>query len=241
MKIIILCGGKGLRAFPFTEYLPKPMLPVGGSPIVVQVIKAFIAQGYTDFILAAGYRKNVLDDYFEGKNLGARIDILDTGDEADTGERVYACRDHVDDTFLVTYADGLCDVSIRHLHDFHTSHSGLATITSVPMYSQYGVLDVAEDGKVNQLREKPLIREHWINAGFILFEPEVFNHWKGTNMESHVFPHLVAENLAFAYRHEGFFKSLDSYKDQVELEEMLDSKRLPWALTETPDGLLAES
>ena len=241
MKIVILCGGKGLRAFPFTEYLPKPMLPVGGSPIVVQVIKAFIAQGYTDFILAAGYRKNVLDDYFEGKNLGARIEILDTGESADTGERVYACRDHVQDTFLVTYADGLCDVPIRSLKAFHSQHDGLATITSVPMYSQYGVLDVAADGKVMRLREKPLIREHWINAGFILFDHSVFDHWKGTNMESHVFPHLVAEGLAYTYRHEGFFKSLDSYKDQIELEEMLGNERLPWALKEAPDGLLAKS
>jgi glucose-1-phosphate cytidylyltransferase len=243
MKIVILCGGKGLRAFPFTEYLPKPMLPVGGSPIVVQVIKSFIAQGYSDFVLAAGYRKNVLDDYFEGKHLGgARIEILDTGQGADTGERVRACMDHVGDTFLVTYADGLCDISIRNLVDFHRSHDGFATITSVPMYSQYGVLDVAADGKVERLREKPLIREHWINAGFIIFDKAVFEHWEGTNMESHVFPHLVEKGLAYTYRHEGFFKSLDSYKDQVELEEMLASKtRLPWALKEAPDGLLAKS
>jgi len=204
MKIVILCGGKGMRAFPFTEYLPKPMLPVGGSPIVVQVIKSFINQGYTDFLLAAGYRKNVLDDYFEGKDLGANIEILDTGDEADTGERVMACREHVGDTFLVTYADGLCDVSIDTLLAFHKSHPGLATITSVPMYSQYGVLDVAEDSKVLRLREKPLIKEHWINAGFILFDLAVFDHWQGTNMESHVFPHLVSEELVYTYRHEVF-------------------------------------
>ena len=241
MKVVILCGGKGLRAFPFTEYLPKPMLPVGGSPIVVQVIKAFIAQCYTDFLLAAGYRKNVLDDYFEGKNLGASIEILDTGDAADTGERVVACSEHVDDTFLVTYADGLCDVSISDLRDFHNSHSGLATVTSVPMYSQYGVLDVADDGKVMQLREKPLIKEHWINAGFILFDKAVFDLWEGTNMESHVIPHLVSEGLAYTYRHEGFFKSLDSYKDQLEFEEILESGQdLPWTPKEAPNGLLAK-
>ncbi len=241
MKVIILCGGKGLRAFPFTEYLPKPMLPVGGSPIVVHVIKAFIAQGYTDFILAAGYRKNVLDDYFEGKDLGAKIQILDTGANADTGERVFACKDYVGDSFIVTYADGLCDLPIRNLIDFHENHDGLVTITSVPMYSQYGVLDVAEDGRVYRLREKPVIREHWINAGYILFERAVFDHWQGKNLESHVFPHLVSQNLTYTYRHEGFFKSLDSYKDQIEFEEMLTGGARPWALKEVPNGLLAKS
>ena len=241
MKVVILCGGKGLRAFPFTEYLPKPMLPVGGSPIVVQVIKSFIAQGFNDFILAAGYRKNVLDDYFEGKNLGGNIRILDTGDDADTGERVVACREHVGDEFIVTYADGLCDVPIANLIDFHASHDGLATITSVPMYSQYGVLDVDEEGKILQLREKPLIREHWINAGFIVFDKRVFDHWEGTNMESHVFPALVRQELAYTYRHDGFFKSLDSYKDQLEFEEILERKQTPWAVTEEVDALLAKS
>lgn len=231
-----------MRAFPFTEYLPKPMLPVGGSPIVVQVIKSFIKQGYTDFLLAAGYRKNVLDDYFEGKDLGADIHVLDTGEEADTAERVFACEEYVDDTFLVTYADGLCDIPIHKLLDFHQSHPGLATITSVPMYSQYGVLDVATDGKVMRLREKPLIREHWINAGFILFDRSVFKHWQGTNMESHVFPHLVSQGLAYTYRHEGFFRSLDSYKDQVEFEKILIGRgELPWTVKEATDGVLAIS
>ena len=102
MKIIILCGGKGIRAFPFTEYLPKPMLPVGGSPIIVQVVKNFIAQGYTDFILAAGYRQDVLVDYFDGKALGANIQILDTGEETDTGGRVLAGKFHVGEQFIVT-------------------------------------------------------------------------------------------------------------------------------------------
>ena len=229
MKVIILCGGRGIRAFPFTEYLPKPMLPVAGSPIIVQVIKTFIAQGFNDFILAAGYRKDVLDDYFEGKKINANITVLDTGEDADTGERVYACREHVEDQFIVTYGDGLCDVPIKKLVDFHNSNDGLATITSVPMYSQYGLIDLNEEtGKVLQLREKPIIDEHWINAGFIVFDKTVFQHWQGTNMEQHVFPHLVANGLAYSYRHKGFFKSLDSYKDQIEFAGLTHQKPYPW-------------
>ncbi len=232
MKIIILCGGRGIRAFPFTEFLPKPMLPVGGSPIVVQVIKNFVAQGYHDFILAAGYRKDALDDYFEGKQLDANIQILDTGEDADTGGRVYACRDHVDDQFIVTYADGLCDVPINKLVDFHNQNDGVGTITSVPLTSQYGVIEVNGNKRITQLREKPVIHEHWINAGFIVFDKAVYEHWHGSNMEQHVFPHLVERNLLYSYQHDGFFKSLDSYKDQIEFSELTDNKPFPWTVEE---------
>ena len=230
MKVIILCGGKGIRAFPFTEYLPKPMLPVGGSPIVVQVIKSFIAQGYSEFILAAGYRKEVLEDYFEGKNLEADIHILDTGEETDTGGRVFACKDYVGDQFIATYADGLCDVPINDLVNFHNQHDGLATITTVPLYSQYGVIEFDEQHKITQLREKPVIYEHWINAGFIVFDKTVFDHWHGSNMEQHVFPYLVERGFVYSFQHDGFFKSLDSYKDQIEFSELTTNKPYPWTV-----------
>ncbi|MFK8049363.1 MAG: NDP-sugar synthase [Halioglobus sp.] len=230
MKIIILCGGKGVRAFPFTEYMPKPMLPVSGSPIVVQVIKSFIAQGFNEFILAAGYRKDVLDDYFEGKDLKADIQVLDTGEETDTGGRVFACKDYVEDQFIVTYADGLCDVPVQKLVEFHNEKGGLATVTSVPLYSQYGVIEFDDGHKITQLREKPVIEEHWINAGFIVFNKEIFDHWEGSNLEQDVFPKLVAKDLVYSYPHKGFFKSLDSYKDQIEFTEIATSKPYPWTV-----------
>ena len=230
MKIVILCGGRGIRAFPFTEYLPKPMLPVGGTPIVMQVIRNFLRQGFDEFILAAGYRKDVLYDYFEGKEIGAKIDIIDTGDDADTGERVIACREYLGDSFIATYSDGLCDVPLNKLIDFHRNHTGLATITSVPMYSQYGILDVNSDGRVSALREKPILREHWINAGFIVFDKAVFDHWEGKNLESEVFPHLVNKDMVYTYQHDGFFKSLDSYKDQREFEGIMKDEDLPWTV-----------
>lgn len=230
MKVVILCGGKGIRAFPFTEYLPKPMLPVAGSPIIMHVIKGFLNQGFDEFLLAAGYRQDVLNDYFEGKEFGANVEVLDTGEETDTGGRVLACREHVGDTFIATYSDGLCDVPLARLLDFHHSHNGLATITSVAMYSQYGVLDVNGDGRVHALREKPLLHEHWINAGFIVFDKEVFDHWQGENLESDVFGHLVEKGLVYTYRHEGFFKSLDSYKDQREFDEVVRNGDYPWTV-----------
>src|SRR6185312_7271519 len=217
MKVIILCGGKGIRSFPFTHFLPKPMLPLGGTPVIVHIIKNFIAQGFSEFILAAGYLKSVLDDYFDGKDFGATIEIIDTGEDTDTAGRIRACRDRLDGgPFLATYGDGLCNVSLSALVQFHRSHSGLVTVTSVPMISQYGVLRTGGDGRVESFAEKPLIKDHWINVGFVVFDYEVFNHWSGESLEREIFPALIDRGLVYSYRHEGFFKSVDSYKDVVE-------------------------
>src|SRR5258708_1895489 len=158
MKVVILCGGRGVRSFPFTQYLPKPMLPIGGTPVVVHVIKSFIRQGFTQFVLAVGYRQSVLHDYFDGKQFGAEIEIVDTGEDADTGDRVLACRDYLGGRFMVTYSDGLCDVPLRRLMDFHTASKGLATVTCVQMRSQYGILQLNHDGRLNEIQEKPLMR-----------------------------------------------------------------------------------
>lgn len=228
MKVVILCGGRGIRAFPFTEYLPKPMMPVGGCPILVQVIRSYIAQGHTEFILAAGHHRAVLEDYFDRKDLGARVDIVDTGEDTDTGDRILACRDLVGETFFATYADGLSDVPLDRLLEFHRAHEGMATITSVPLISQYGTLEADPSGRVREFREKPVMREHWINAGFFVFDRDVFDHWIGENLEREVFPALAGKGLVYTYRHDGFFKSMDSYKDQHAFEELLRSGDVPW-------------
>ena len=228
MKTIILCGGKGVRAFPFTEYLPKPMLPIRGTPILVHLIRNYICQGFKDFILAAGHRKAVLDDYFYQKDMGADIKIVDTGDGADTGDRIYACREYVDSTFMATYGDGLSDVPLAKLMELHRSHGKLATVTTVPLHSQYGMVETDEHGVVSSLKEKPVMLEHQINAGFFVFEPDVFNHWSGNNLEREVLSKLVEEGQLAAYRHHGFFKSMDSYKEQQEFEEMQPQGKFPW-------------
>jgi glucose-1-phosphate cytidylyltransferase len=228
IKVVILCGGMGIRAFPFTEYLPKPMLPINGSPILVHIIRGFIAQGFSHFVLAAGYRKNVLDDYFEGKDLGATIEVVDTGEGADTGARIRACRHLVGDTFIATYGDGLSDIPLDALLAFHEEHAGLATVTVTPLFTQYGVLEATEGGRVSRMIEKPTLREHWINIGFMVFRRCVFENWKGDNLERDVLPALASEGQLYMYRHEGFFKSLDSYKDQQDFEELVRGGRTPW-------------
>lgn len=229
MKVVILCGGQGIRAFPFTTYLPKPMLPLGGTPVLVHVMRNFIRQGFDEFILAAGYRQDVLHDYFEGKDIGARVQIVDTGEDSDTGRRIHNCRHLIDGPFIATYGDGLSDVPMRDVVAFHRSHGRRLTITSVPMYSQYGVLSVATDGAIDRFVEKPLIADYWINAGFMVMEPAIFDNWSGENLERDIIPPLIAARDAFTYRHDGFFKSFDFYKDVVEMDEVIaQGAPLPW-------------
>ena len=138
MQVVILCGGQGTRAYPYTEYLPKPMLPLNGQPILIHVMELFAEQGHKEFILSLGYRKEVIIDYFAHKRLHDwDIQLVDTGDKTDTGGRIYNCRHLLRDTFMATYVDGLSDVPLDKLIAFHKSHGGLATVTSVPLRSQY--------------------------------------------------------------------------------------------------------
>lgn len=228
MQVLILCGGKGTRAYPFTDHIPKPMLPICGTPILLHVMRIFAQQGHREFILSVGYRKEIIEDYFHCKKLDWEVQIVDTGSEADTGDRVAGCRHLLRDTFFATYADGLADVNLDELLSFHRSHAGLATITSVPLVSQYGTLCLDGGSRVTAFLEKPVLRDHCINAGFFVFDAAVFTHWEGHNLEREVFPALAAKELLFAHQHDGFFRSMDSYKDQQEIETMARRGDLRW-------------
>ncbi len=228
MKVVILAGGSGTRAYPYTEYLPKPMMPVGGKPILLRVMEIYARQGFMEFVLSVGYRKEVILDYFEGRSLGWTVDIVDTGVQTDTGGRIHGCRHLLGDTFMATYADGLSDVVLADLLDFHRRAGRLATITSVPLRSQYGTIEADAEGVIQDFREKPVLREHWINAGFFVMEKRIFDHWLGENLERDVFPNLLPGRHLATYRHDGFFKSMDTYKDQQEIEAMYAEGRLPW-------------
>jgi glucose-1-phosphate cytidylyltransferase len=226
MKVVILCGGRGTRAYPFTEHLPKPMLPVNGQPIVMHLMRLFAKQGIKDFILSLGYREEVIRDYFDLKMLDWNVELVSTGVDTDTGGRISKCRHLVGETFMATYADGLANISLHGLQEFHRRHGGLATVTTVPLVSQYGLLDLGPKGEVSAFREKPTLRDYWINAGFFMFSRSVFDHWEGDNLERDVLPALARKGLIYGYRNDGFFKSMDTFKDQLDLEEILRSGRL---------------
>jgi len=228
MEVVILCGGKGTRAYPFTEYFPKPMMPICGTPILVHIMEFYARQGWTHFVLAAGHRMEILVDYFKGRFTNWHIDIVDTGAESDTGERIRRCTSYVGELFHATYGDGLGDIDLYRLVEFHKSHRGLATVTTVPLRSQYGTIVFDGSGRVSEFREKPVIAEHWINAGFFVFSKKVFDAWKGQNLEYEVLPNLIPDKTLFAYRHSGFWKSMDTSRDQADFEKLCAAGDGPW-------------
>jgi glucose-1-phosphate cytidylyltransferase len=227
-RVVILCGGKGTRSYPFTEYFPKVMMPVNGTPILVHLMRIYAAQGFTSFVLCAGHRKELLYDYFDDRFHNWNVDIVDTGEDSDTGERVRRCADYLGNTFFATYGDGLGNLDMHALLDFHQRHGSLATVTTVPLRSQYGRVVSADGGRVTHFAEKPIVRDHWINAGFFVFEKSVFDFWEGTNLESHVLPGLARREVLYSYMHRGFWKSMDTSKDQQEMERLYKSGAPPW-------------
>lgn len=228
LKVVILCGGKGTRAYPFTEHQPKVMMPINGTPILVHLMRVYAAQGFNEFVLAAGHRKEMLYDYFDGRNLGWKVDIVDTGEDADTGDRIFRCGAHVGDRFLATYGDGLGNVDLNALVAEHDRHGGLATLTTIPLRSQYGLVVFDDDSRVLRFEEKPLVRDYWINAGFFVFEKRALFEWGGPNLERDVLPKFAKQGKLHVHKHDGFWKSMDTSKDQQELEALCADKNLPW-------------
>jgi glucose-1-phosphate cytidylyltransferase len=232
MKVLILCGGKGTRSYPFTEYYPKPMMPICGTPILIHLMRIYARQGFTEFVLSAGHRKEILEDYFDHRFREWTVDIIDTGADADTGDRILRCADRLGSTFFATYGDGLGDIDLHRLLSFHHTARAAATVTSVPLRSQYGTVVSDERGKVAKFIEKPYIREHWINAGFFVFSNHAFQKWQGRNLEVEVLPHLASHDMLFTYQHDGFWKSMDTSKDQQELERLVKTGNAAWTAGE---------
>ena len=232
----MLCGGKGTRAYPHTVELPKPLLEVAGTPILRHVLDIYAGQGHTDFVLAAGFRADLIAQFAQTVPAGWTVEVVDTGAETGTGGRVAACRHLLGETCFVTYGDGVGDVDLGALLAFHAGHDGAATVTTVPLPSQYGTIEFADDGRVERFREKPLLPDHWINAGFFVLDTRVFDGlWAGDDLEREVLPALGGAGELYAFRHTGFWKSLDTYKDALELTALCENRGAPpWNRSATP-------
>jgi len=254
MKVVILCGGLGTRLREETEFRPKPMVEVGGRPILWHIMKIYAQHGFKDFVLCLGYRGNMIKDYFlkyEAMNsdftvcLGAlssiayhnghqeqdfRVTLADTGLDTMTGGRVKRVARYLpDDSFLLTYGDGLSDVNIRDVVAFHQSHGKLATVTTVRPVSRFGVLDLSDEGCVANFAEKPQV-EGWINAGFGVFQRQVLEYLTGDDciLEREPLERLAAEGQLMGYRHSGFFYAMDTYREYEALNKMWNSGDAPW-------------
>jgi glucose-1-phosphate cytidylyltransferase len=225
MKVLILCGGQGTRAYPYTRLVPKALMPVAGYPVLEQVMRIYAAHGMTEFVLALGHMKEDIVRYAKSRRGVYSIDCVDTGPTTDTGGRVRSCLARLGDRFHCTYVDGLGDIDVSALEAFHAENGGTATLTAAPLRSQYGIVKYDARDRITEFVEKPVLPEYWINAGFFVFEREAIADTRGENLERDVLPSLAQRGVLNVYRHSGFWRSMDTYKDQQEL----DASWLPYA------------
>jgi glucose-1-phosphate cytidylyltransferase len=225
---LILCGGKGTRAYPHTLEVPKPLMKVGEVPILRHLMESFAARGFDEFVLAGGYLVEQIEAYAAELPPAWHVEVVDTGADTGTGERIRRCADRLGDRFFATYGDGLGDVDLDALLEHHRQHEGTATVTVVPLPSPYGTIDVDGSGRVRTFTEKPTLPDHWINAGFFAFDQRVFDHWDADDLEREVLPTLAAAGQLYAYRHLGFWRSMDTYKDALELTALCNQGDAPW-------------
>lgn len=228
MRTLILCGGKGTRAYPMTIEVPKPLLEVGGRPVLAHVMEIYARQGFTDFVLAAGFQAELIEAFVGTLPAGYTVEVRDTGVDTNTGGRVARCAPVMGEAYFVTYADGLGDVDLHALLEFHRGHTGAATVTTVPLPSQYGTLESEPNGRVVRFREKPQLPDHWINAGFFVLDQAASAWLVGDDFERDVLPALGGSGQLYAHRHRGFWRSMDTYKDSLELNALCAAGPPPW-------------
>jgi glucose-1-phosphate cytidylyltransferase len=229
--VVILCGGRGTRLRERTETVPKALVEIGGRPILWHVIGIYAAQGFDRFLLATGYLGEAIEEFVAAEAWPGQIAVecVDTGLDTPTGGRVARLAERLgDEPFCLTYADGVADVDLGALLEFHRGHEGLATVTVVRPDLQWGVAELGEGDRVEGFVEKPR-SEHWINGGFLCLEPGVLGYLEGDSvLEREPLQRLAGEGQLHAFRHQGFWDCMDTYKDAVVLNDLWASGRAPW-------------
>ncbi len=231
--VVILCGGRGTRLQAQAESIPKPLVEIGGWPIVWHVIRIHAAQGFARFWLLTGYKGELIDAFARDCPWppGLEVRCLDTGQDTPTGGRVRRAAPNLQGRpFTLAYADGVADVDLRALVAHHEAHEGLATMTVVRPELPFGVAEVDGDGRVRGFREKPRA-EHWVNGGFLCLEPGALDYIGDDSvLERGPLERLAADGQLHAYRHEGFWDCMDTYKDAVLLNDLWERGAAPWKL-----------
>jgi glucose-1-phosphate cytidylyltransferase len=239
--VAILCGGRGARLQEHTQEIPKPLVEIGGRPILWHVIALYAAQGFTRFLLATGYKGELIERFAAAAAWpeGVVVECVDTGLDTPTGGRIKLLEAELcsrmretgagEGRFCATYADGLADIDLARLLDFHADHGALASMTVVRPELQFGITELDdEDGRVLGFREKPR-SEHWINGGFFCFQAQVLERLcPDSVLEREPLQGLAADGQLRAYRHEGFWECMDTYKDAVALNDLWAAGRAPW-------------
>ena len=254
MKVVILAGGLGTRISEESHLKPKPMIEIGGKPILWHIMKTYSFYGFNDFVICLGYKGYSIKEYFAHYFLHEsdvtfdfrndnqriihhhsaepwRVTLVNTGLETMTGGRVKKVRPYVgEEPFMLTYGDGVSDVNIRNLVDYHTAHGKHATVTSIQPVGRFGAIDLTDENLVRGFHEKPKGDGLWINGGFFVLQPEVFDYIDSddTMFERAPLEMLAEQGQLAAYKHDGFWQAMDTLRDKTLLEELWESGSAPW-------------
>lgn len=254
MKVVLLAGGFGTRFTEESEYKPKPMIEIGGMPILWHIMKEYSYYGFHDFIICAGYKQHVIKEWFadyflhtsdvtfdftEGNKMIVhnqhaepwRVTVVDTGLNTMTGGRIRRVQSYIgDETFMMTYGDGVCDVDMNKLLEFHKEHGKLATLTAVHMEQQKGILNIGGDNAVHSFREKNASDCAPINAGYMVLNPAIFNYIQDDNsiFERDVLPMVAEQGELMSYIHKGFWQCMDTKREKDILDQMWNQGKAPW-------------
>lgn len=260
MKVVLLAGGLGTRIAEESEYKPKPMIEIGGMPIIWHIMKEYSYYGFTDFIICAGYKHYIIKKWFADyqfyisdmrfdfkkgndyetinqKSEPWSITVIDTGYMTNTGGRIKKVQKYVgDEPFMMTYGDGVCDVNIAKLLKFHNSHGKIATLTAVEQKQMKGLLDVSFDNSVRSFREKSVKDNALINAGYMVFEPKIFNYLdEDTVLETTALSKLADEGELMSYIHNGFWQCMDTMLEKIHIEKLIQAGKAPWMKWKDPN------
>jgi len=231
MKTIILAGGYGTRLAEYTDKIPKPMVKIGDKPILSHIMNFYQSFGHDDFIIAAGYKKDVIIDYYKNSKEFQNLKVVDTGESTMTGGRILRLKSYIDqnENFFMTYGDGLCSINLDNLVQFHKKNEKIATVTAVHPPVRFGELEIDGD-KVVKFEEKPQASAGWINGGYFVLNSNVFDYIKNdqTLFEKEPMTKLYQDNNLNAYKHEGFWKCMDTLRDKIDLEQILKDKGPIW-------------
>lgn len=256
MKVVILAGGYGTRISEESHLKPKPMIEIGGQPILWHIMKCYSHYGHNDFIICCGYKQYVIKEFFADYYLHTsdvtfdfgsenkmivhnnsaepwKVTLIDTGLNTMTGGRVKRVKDYIgDETFMLTYGDGVSDVNINEVVDFHREHGKIATITAIQPKGRFGTLNIDKNDSINQFKEKSKDDDGWINGGFMVLNPEIMKYIEGDSMilEKEPLETIALEGQLKAFRHHGFWKCMDTLRDKELLENLWVSDCVPWKM-----------
>jgi len=230
MKCVILAGGYGSRISEESHLKPKPMIEIGGRPILWHILKIYSSFGINDFVICCGYKHEKIEEYFENNDFPEwHVELVDTGLNTMTGGRIKRIQNHIDDTFCVTYGDGLSNVNIKNLIEFHKKKNSIATLTAVHPPERFGVLSLDGDNII-EFHEKQSSESSWVNGGFFIFEPEIFDYITddSTVLEKSPLESLAHENQLTGFKHYGFWYPMDTMREKIYLEKLYESGNIPW-------------